>query len=74
MTLRTAKPGDTSRIVDILVEMHPGSRYAHLPLDKRMARSLVMQAIQRNMGDHDGGCLVVVEEVDGSSRRSSSER
>jgi hypothetical protein len=65
MTLRTAKPGDTSRIVDILVEMHPGSRYAHLPLDKRMARSLVMQAIQRNMGDHDGGCLVVVEEVDG---------
>jgi hypothetical protein len=42
------------------------SRYAGLPFDRRVARSLVMQAIQRNMGEHDGGCLVVVEEVDGN--------
>jgi hypothetical protein len=64
--LRTAKPSDTYRIVDLLAEIHERSRYAGLPFDRRVARSLVMQAIQRNMGEHDGGCLVVVEEVDGN--------
>jgi hypothetical protein len=63
--LRTAKPGDANRIVDLIEETHATSRYAALPFDRRAARSLVMQAIQRNMGEHDGGCLVVVEEADG---------
>jgi hypothetical protein len=65
MTLRTAKPGDTGRIVELLEATHADSRYAGLPFDHRAARSLVMQAVQRNMGEHDGGCLVVVEELDG---------
>lgn len=63
--LRTAKPADTQRIVDIIAEVHAESRYAALPFDRRAARSLVMQAIQRNLGENDGGCLVVVEELDG---------
>lgn len=63
--LRTAKPADTTRIVDLIEQTHAASRYAGLAMDRRVARSLVMQAVQRNMGEHDGGCLVVVEEVDG---------
>lgn len=64
--LRTGKPADTWRIVTLLEETHSNSRYAALPFDRRAAQSLVMQAIQRNMGEHDGGCIVVVEEVDGT--------
>lgn len=63
--LRTAKPSDAGRIVELLAETHLRSRYAALPFDRRFTYGLVAQAIQRNMGDHDGGCLVVVEEADG---------
>jgi hypothetical protein len=62
--LRLAKPADTGRIVDILAEVHARSRYAALPFDRKFTSGLVAQAIQRNMGDHDGGCLVVVEVID----------
>lgn len=64
--LRTAKPSDAGRIVDLLAETHLRSRYAALPFDRRFTHGLVAQAIQRTPGDHDGGCLVVVEEVDGA--------
>jgi GNAT superfamily N-acetyltransferase len=62
--LRTAKPNDTGRIVDLLAETHARSRYADLPFDRRFTYGLVQQAIQRNMGTNDGGCLVVVDVVD----------
>lgn len=62
--IRLAKPGDTGRIVDLLEETHARSRYVMLPFDRAFTRGLVAQAIQRNMGSHDGGCLVVVEVVD----------
>lgn len=62
--LRTAKPGDIGRIVELLEETHQRSRYAELGFDRTYTRSLVAQAIQRNMGSHDGGCLVVVDVVD----------
>jgi hypothetical protein len=62
--LRTAKPNDAGRIVDLLAETHARSRYADLPFDRKFTYGVVAQAIQRNMGDHDGGCLVVVEVID----------
>jgi hypothetical protein len=49
--LRTAKPADAGRIVDLLAETHARSRYADLPFDRRFTFGLVQQAIQRNMGD-----------------------
>ena len=62
--LRLAKPHDIGRILDLLEETHLRSRYAGLEVDRGYARALVAQAIQRNVGQHDGGCLVVVEVVD----------
>lgn len=64
MTLRLAKPHDIGRILDLLEETHQNSRYAELDIDRACARSLVTQAIQRNFGQHDGGCIVIVEVVD----------
>lgn len=63
MTLRTARIADTQAVVDLIAATHERSRYAELPFDRQAARSLVMQAVQRNLGKNDGGCLVVVDEV-----------
>lgn len=62
--LHLAKQHDVGRILDLLKETHERSRYAALGFDRNYTRSIVTQAIQRNFGQHDGGCLVVVDVVD----------
>jgi hypothetical protein len=64
LMLRTAKPNDTGRIVDLLAETHARSRYAALPFDRRFTYGLVAAGDPAQHGDHDGGCLVVVDVVD----------
>jgi hypothetical protein len=65
--IRPARMIDTPRLVELIEEQHARSKYAdtRLKVDAPYARKLVAQMIQRHGGMHDGGCLVMVEEVDG---------
>lgn len=69
MPVRDAKFADTPAIVHLLHEMYLKSPYVGRDeIDDRLARSTVMQSIQRHGLMRDGGCWVQVAEIGGDRR------
>jgi hypothetical protein len=61
MPVRTAKFEDTPAILHLIHEMYARSPYVGRDeVDSRLARSLIMQSIQRHGGTSDGSCWVQV--------------
>lgn len=65
--MRHATLNDCARIFELVLEMHSESKFPpDVGVDHITARSLIMTAIQRNGGLHQGGTIVLVEEKDGA--------
>ncbi len=68
--IRDGRFGDGPRIADMLAGLHARSRYADVcKMDPRLARSLVMQSIQRHGGTGAGAtCVFVSEDATGTAQ------
>jgi hypothetical protein len=60
--VRPARFGDIPGIHALLAEAHGRSTWAHLPLDGKAAKALLVQAIQRHGGQGNGATFVGVAE------------
>ena len=64
--IRAAKFVDIPRMVELLCLAHAASKYAgRVPVSQSAAHTLLQQAVTRHGGQHAGGALVMVAEVDG---------
>lgn len=64
--IRTAKFADLPRLYELIVEMHGKSRYSgHVSVHEQTAKSLLMNAIRKHNGQHDGCTWVMVSENGG---------
>lgn len=65
--MRPARMIDTPRLVAIMEEFYPKTRYAgRVEMDADYAKKIIAQMIQRHGGQHVGGSCVFVVEVDGT--------
>ena len=60
--IRPAKMVDVPALVALLSELHPTTRYAHVPIDPDYARKMLAQMVQRDGHTTVGGSLVRVWE------------
>lgn len=60
--IRPAKSVDAFAIVDVIVERHPETPYADVPIDEREARRLMAQSAQRHGGTNEGATFLMVNE------------
>ena len=66
--IRPAKFVDTPRLVQMLVELQPRTRFAHVPVDEAYAKAVIGPLIGRNGNTTVGGTLVQVWEEESRVR------
>jgi hypothetical protein len=65
--MRKATPHDLPRLFELIGHMHAGSKFAAMGIgvDSAVARSLLLTAVNRHGGQHDGSTCCFVTEKDG---------
>lgn len=63
--IRPGTSSDAFALVDILKERHPETRYADIPINEKIARTMFAQAAQRHGGRNDGATFLMVSDRDG---------